>query len=83
MSQQDSLTHAKPVLLINHGKAKIVIGDAFRDQRMRADDDLRAAVCQCLEHGFAVAAAALAKQKVGFHAQRCEKGVDAGMMLAR
>ena len=82
LPQQHTLAHAEPVLFVNHGKAEVVIGHTFRDQRMRADHDLRAAILKGFDHRFAVAAATLAKKKMRLHAKWREKGVDAGMMLA-
>ena len=82
LAQQHALAHAEPVLLVDHGEAKVLVGHALGYQGVGADDDFRAAVPDRLKHCLASATAPLAKQEMRFHPHRGEKGVDAGVMLA-
>ena len=70
------------MLFIDNGQAKIIVGNALGYQRMRSDHDLGAAVGKRVQHRLAGGAAPLSKQQMCLDPQRCQKGIDAGMMLA-
>ena len=48
-----ALVDAETVLLVDDHKAEVVVGDAFRDQRVRADQDVQLAVGELFERAVA------------------------------
>ena len=96
LAEDDPLAHAKPVLLVNHGKAKIGKAHILGQQRMRSHNQRNLATGQPGGDLAALTASPtntnantscsptpLAKQQRRLPAKRCQQAVDRLMVLAR
>ena len=82
-AEGEALVHAEAVLLVHHGEAEIVKGDALLEERMRPDRDLHGPGGKPRQHRLAFGAAVAAGQKRDAQSRLPRQRLDAFVMLPR